>query len=104
MLKEINQDEYKNNVVGKEKGIYVLVFHALWCPPCRMFKSSLEQLDKLDNILVYRVDVDENTKLTQEMGVNSMPTWFIFKNGKMMEKVMGYVPYDHLKAKVMEYK
>ncbi|UUD35399.1 thioredoxin family protein [Mycoplasmopsis caviae] len=104
MLKEINQTEYKENIEGKEKGLYLLVFHALWCPPCKMFKTSLEELNKMDGIPVYRIDVDQNTQFTHEMGVSSMPTWFIIKNSKVMEKVTGYIPYEQLKAKVMEYK
>ncbi len=44
MLKEITTQEYKETVEGKVSEPYLLVFHALWCGPCRMFKESLSEL------------------------------------------------------------
>ncbi|MEA4115335.1 thioredoxin family protein [Mycoplasma sp. 744] len=92
MLKEITTQEYKEQF-SKTEGVYVLVFHAVWCPPCKMFKITLDELVAKNNIPVFRVDVDQNQDLAKEFNVTSMPTWFIFKDGKMVQPGLGYLPY-----------
>lgn len=104
MLKEINQDEYKKQIEGKDQGLYLLVFHALWCPPCRMFKESLEKINDRDNVTVYRVDVDQNHDLVNEFEVRSMPTWIVFNKGKQLFRSTGYQEYEELKRIVLAYK
>ncbi|QSF13402.1 co-chaperone YbbN [Mycoplasma sp. Mirounga ES2805-ORL] len=103
MFKEISKDEYNSNIKDS-KDFYVLVFHALWCPPCKMLKNSLLELSEKDDITVYRVDVDKYTDLAREFGVTSMPTWFIFKDGKMIHKGMGYQPYPIFRDTVLNFK
>ncbi|KKB26741.1 Thioredoxin [Mycoplasmopsis meleagridis] len=93
-VKEITGPEYYETY-SKTNDLYVLVFHAVWCPPCKMFKITLDELTEKNNIPVYRVDVDgsDNTKIKNEFQVTSMPTWFIFKEGKMVQHGLGYLPY-----------
>lgn len=103
-MHDITEQEYKTQIEGKNKGLYLLVFHALWCPPCRMFKGSLEQLSEKNDVTVYRADVDSNKTLAGEFNVSSIPTWFIFKEGKVVYTGSGYLPYEELKKVVNEYK
>ncbi|EIN14818.1 Thioredoxin [Mycoplasmopsis agalactiae 14628] len=97
MLKEITAQEYKETVEGKVTEPYLLVFHALWCGPCRMFKESLSELAEKDNVLVYRVNIDENSELASQFQVRSIPTWFVFKDGKQLVSHNGFLPYEDLK-------
>ncbi|VEU77082.1 thioredoxin family protein [Mycoplasmopsis columbina] len=101
-LREITTKEYKDEI-SKEQGLYVLVFHALWCPPCKMFKHTLEEVVSKNNVPVYRVDVDANQDLTDEFGVTSMPTWFIFKDGKQVQKGLGYMPHPTFELELKKH-
>lgn len=100
MLQDINKEYLSANLKNKQ-GVYLLVFHALWCPPCRAFKESLEQLNQKDKIEVYRVNIDEEKELAAQFQVQSIPTWFIFKNGTLIERNNGFLPYEQLK-KIVE--
>ncbi|WP_311733628.1 thioredoxin family protein [Mycoplasma sp. HS2188] len=104
MLREVDQTTYKNEIHGKEEKTYLLVFHALWCPPCRNFKHSLEELAEKNGVNVYRVNVDENLDLPSEYGVRNLPTWFIMNpDGTVAEKVVGYKPYEDLFQDLSKY-
>ncbi|WP_051617809.1 thioredoxin family protein [Mycoplasmopsis iners] len=92
IVQEITQKEYEEEIANKEE-LYVLVFHATWCAPCKMFKITLDELAKTNNIPVYRVDVDKYPELTRKFGVMSMPTWFILKNKEVVQEGLGYMPY-----------
>ncbi len=73
----------------KEKAVLV-DFYADWCAPCRMMEPILEGLVK-DNtdIKVVKVNVDESQELAGEYGVMSIPTMYIFKNGKAVKQLIG---------------
>ncbi|WP_029608561.1 thioredoxin family protein [Mycoplasma simbae] len=103
MLREISEKEFKEQVYPVEKGTYLLVFHALWCPPCRNFKHSLEELSEKDGFNVYRIDVDANLQLPNEFGVKNLPTWFVIKDGQVAEKMVGYYTYADLRAHLEKY-
>ncbi|MBU4689546.1 thioredoxin family protein [Mycoplasma zalophidermidis] len=103
MLYEITEQEYLENIQGKHEKPYILVFHAVWCPPCRNFKFSLEELAKNDGVDVYRVDVDANKQLSQEFAVRNLPTWFVFNKNEVVEHVTGYHTYEELANIVKKY-
>ncbi|VEU75416.1 Thioredoxin [Mycoplasmopsis maculosa] len=97
MFQEINTDEFKQNVLPNNKGKFILVFHALWCPPCRQFKNPLTELAEKDGVQVYRINVDENPSLAAEYRVSSIPAWFIYNNGEVAYNGGGYLPYEEIK-------
>ena len=102
MFQDVNKDFVFENIEKKE-GVYLLVFHALWCPPCRMFKESLTHLNEKDGIEVFRVNIDQEKDLAAEFRVQSIPAWFIFKNGKIVQQNQGYLPYPELKKVVSKF-
>lgn len=104
MFKEINEKDYEKIRNSKDENFYFLVFHALWCPPCRAFKAPLEELSQKENVKVYRVNVDENRALSSEFNVSSIPTWFIFKDGKKVYNGNGMVHYQDLRMLVKKLK
>lgn len=93
MIKHLENREQFNELI-KDK---VLVdFYAEWCGPCKMLAPNLEKLDY--NIL--KVDVDKFQDLAISYGVMSVPTLILFKGGKEVNKVIGYLDIDELKEMV----
>ena len=93
MIKHLENREQFNELI-KDK---VLVdFYAEWCGPCKMLAPNLEKLDY--NIL--KVDVDKFQDLAINYGVMSVPTLILFKDGKEVNKSIGYLDIDELKEMV----
>ncbi|QGZ97995.1 thioredoxin [Mycoplasma sp. NEAQ87857] len=102
MLKESNKNEILENVKDG-KGLQLVVFHATWCGPCRMYKSSLEELSEKDNVEIYRVDIDQNREYATEAGVASIPFTQVYVDGKLVESAAGYKPYTQLKEYIEKF-
>ncbi|APJ38375.1 thioredoxin family protein [Mycoplasmopsis pullorum] len=97
MLKEVVKSDIQEDL---KKGLKVLVFHATWCGPCRMYKKSLEELSEKIGLDIYRVDVDKDQAFAAEMGVNSIPATFVYKEGSLLASFQGYRPYEQLNEEI----
>ena len=74
-------------------------FWAPWCAPCRALTPAVEELSKeLDGqVLVVNVNVDENPTVPTRYGIRAVPTFILFKNGELVEQMVGVVSKDALK-------
>jgi thioredoxin 1 len=90
MAKIIDQTEF-NNLVLEGKGVVLVDFFATWCGPCKALAPILEEVaDELkDKVVIYKVDIDQSQTLAQEYRVMSVPTMKIFKNGEVVETIVG---------------
>ena len=85
---KINQNEFEK--VRNNKGVSLIDFYADWCGPCRMVLPIVDQIaDERGDILVAKVNVDENSELAGEFGVYSIPTLVVMKDGEVVNKVSG---------------
>lgn len=74
----------------KDNPLCIVYFTAKWCGPCQKIAPKYEGLSQTyKNIKFIKVDVDEAEELTQSQGIECMPTFKIFKNGSLVEKIEG---------------
>ncbi len=87
--------------VEQNQGVTVVDFWATWCGPCRMIAPILEQLsvEYEGKVRVTKLDVDSNQKTAMRFNVRSIPTLLFFKDGKVVDQVIGAVPKAALVAK-----
>ena len=80
-------------------------FWAEWCGPCHMITPVLEEIaEEYDGKLqIAKLDVDYNQDVAMAYGVMSIPTLILFKNGKAVQRVIGYMPKDRLLAKLQPF-
>ena len=80
------------------KGLVLADFWATWCGPCKMIAPVLEELDDemSDKVKIVKLDVDENQETAQKFGVMSIPTLLLFKDGEVVDQVIGYQPKEAL--------
>ncbi len=88
--------------VLKAKGVVVVDFWAEWCEPCQMLKPVIEELAKeyQGKAKIGKLNVDENPNTATQFGVMSIPTVKIFKDGQIVEDLMGIQPKELIKEKI----
>ena len=78
---------------------------APWCGPCRMVGPVIEDLAKemQGKIVFGKLNVDENRTTSAKYGIMSIPTLLVFKNGKLVDRIIGAMPKEMLKGKLNPY-
>lgn len=100
MAKIINTGNFRG-AIEDNQGVVVVDFFATWCGPCKMLAPVFESVSaELNNAKFVKVDIDESLELAQKFGVSTVPTMMIFKDGKVVDKLVGFMPKESLKAKV----
>ncbi len=79
----------------KSENLLVVDFSASWCGPCRVVAPLVEQLaQEHQDIKVVKIDVDKDKPLAKRYEVRSIPAVLIFKNGELVENIVGVKPYE----------
>jgi len=97
----VTDDTFEQEVI-KSDTLTVVDFWAVWCGPCRMIAPVMEELaEAYDGKAKFvKVDVDEHQRYAGQFGIRSIPTLLFFKEGKVVDQVIGAVPKGTLEAKV----
>ncbi|MCL6442652.1 MAG: thioredoxin [Alicyclobacillus sp.] len=79
-------------------------FWAAWCGPCKMMAPVLEELsnETKGKLTVAKLNVDENPTTASKYGIMSIPTMIVFKNGKPVKQLVGYVPKGQLVSQLTD--
>ncbi|MCQ2417458.1 MAG: thioredoxin [Oscillospiraceae bacterium] len=87
----LTKENFEEQVLHHD-GIVLVDFWASWCGPCRMLAPVLTEIaDANQNIVVGKVNVDEEPELAQAFRIQSIPTLILFKNGKPWKQAVGFM-------------
>ncbi|MCS6774511.1 MAG: thioredoxin [Anaerolineae bacterium] len=91
--------------VEAAKGLTLVDFWAAWCGPCRMIAPVLDQIaaEHGDQIRIAKLDVDQNPQMAMKYGVMSIPTLILFRDGQMIDRIVGYMPKDRLMLRLRRH-
>ena len=100
---EFNDQNFESDVMKSD--IPVLVdFWAVWCGPCKAIAPILDEIasDYEGRVKVGKLDVDHNSKTAVQLGVRSIPTLLIMKNGSVINQLVGAVPKKNIESLLNE--
>lgn len=95
---KINKNNFDSEIIKSEK-LVLLDFYADWCGPCRMVLPLVDEIaEENPQVLVGKINVDEEPELAQAFGVASIPMLAVMKNGKIVSQSAGAKPKAQILA------
>ena len=98
MAKMLNNDNFNTEI---KNGVSIVDFFATWCGPCKMLAPVFEELSgEMEGVNFFKVDVDQALDIARDYAITTVPTMIIFKDGEAVDKMVGFLPKEHIKAKI----
>lgn len=97
-LMNVTDSDFEESILKSDKPALV-DFWAAWCGPCRQVGPVVEELagEFAGKVKVAKLNVDENKLTPGKYGVRGIPTLMVFKNGEVVDQIVGAVPKDRIK-------
>jgi thioredoxin 1 len=98
-VRELTAAGWERDVL-KAEGPVLVDLWASWCPPCRKMGPVVDELARVagDGVTVGKLDVDQHPQVAERYGVRSIPTFLVFRDGQVVERQVGAVPLEELRA------
>ena len=93
MVQEINTDVFDLDVI-ENQGLTVVDFYADWCGPCRKLGPIMEEIERElgEKVKFTKINTDDNIETAKEYQISGLPTLLVFKNGEVVERMVGLMP------------
>ncbi|MFH1665312.1 MAG: thioredoxin [Candidatus Omnitrophota bacterium] len=97
----VNDENFKKEVLEADSPVLV-DFWAEWCGPCRMIAPTIGEiaLEQKGKVKVCKLNVEEGAQTASNYGVMNIPTLMIFKNGEVVDKVVGIIPKSDIMSRL----
>lgn len=98
---DITDDAFDTEVLQSDKPV-IVDFWATWCGPCKMIAPILEEIagEYDEKVKIVKIDVDSNSQTAGKYNIMSIPSLLFFKNGEMVDQVVGAIPKAQLAARL----
>lgn len=101
MVEQLTSEKFHEFV---KSGTVAIDCYADWCPPCKLLAPVLEKMSQeIKEIKFGKINTDENPEIAEEFQIRSIPNILIFKNGKLIDQIIGFYPEQSLKKKLKGY-
>ncbi len=99
---EYIQEEEFDSLLTPDSGLLVFDFTATWCGPCKMIAPLMDKLaqEYAGRAKVAKIDLDQSKTLAKRLGIRSIPAVMIYKDGNLMETIIGMAPYERFTTAV----
>ncbi len=100
MAKIVESKDFEMEV---REGVSVVDFYADWCGPCKMIAPIFEELSAELSANFIKINVDNSQDIAAKFQVASIPTLIIIKDGKEVDRIVGFMPKPALEGKIKQY-
>lgn len=102
MILELNDNNFQDEI--ESHGRMLIDFSAPWCSPCRTMEHIIEEIadEWFDKVKIRKVNIDENSDLLSQYKIRSIPTILLFKNGEVVDRLVGSQSKEKLVSAIEE--
>ena len=104
MVKELTKEDFNSEVL-EGSGLKIVDFYADWCGPCRKLSPILQEIESeiQQNVTFTKINTDENLELAKTYQVSGLPTLLLFKDGNVVERLVGLMPKSSIITNIEKY-